>query len=992
MIPTGTPGTPAALSLEQAVNLTPEKILNPAQLTRLDNITAQTPVLVLLAAGKGTRFGQDPKCIQPVQGTPLARHSIDAFRRFSASPVICIVGYRHAEVTNALGPDNLYVLSANPTGGTAYATFEAFCAPGLKTHNPLLMITMGDRIVPPAIYRQLWEIHCGGEHEADLSFLTAHYAPPKNQGKGRIWRDATGKVLRIIEEKEIADEADEVKRQALLALTEGNCPLYLIRAHTLDRLLPKLTNDNAQQQYYLTDIVAAIRQAGGEIRTITTQLGDPAYDLLTADVTRPPDLAHLEQILAVDRELLFSAALAPDDLAIDDAARLIIADRPAVQVAAIARQLAALVTAATQEQLCFTPDQPVAIGLAGGRLRIAFMHPDMGRFFGPAWQMPIGAGDATGDEQIVLLAQSSDDCRLHLYPLNPAYRERLNFLPADNATMYPDEGIADLHKYEAFGTRMSEHLLLALGYFSNEELDRRRQADLPLPPPSLWVSNNMRRPFALVGNALASLRTLQSGALGARVQAQLGRENFRGLRVISTGNIPQGGFSSSSAVTVATKNALNALFDFGIPDDLLVHLACQAEYGTGVRAGSLDQATEQKGRAGAGTLISSNPQDNYRILGAYPAPTDRIQILFPYSVERDREAWRWSWGAYAESIAPDEPLTAGEMRSMTGKAAELAALVTHLPLATSFFKPIEADLMADGRLSAASRHWISSILGQLPLRIEQDALRQRVADQRAWYIDQLIEAEQLDRLAASQKADTTLASLFAGWRDPHLRRTLATGAVVREGGVPLRAMVAYLFAEVAKNFYLIHHPTEWIAYVTQSQRGDRSVEIDPDQLPDRAALTTELAWEQSSAGPERLNRWLARYGATPFDYNQGLADETLAADEPPEFHQLAGANFFRGLALIDLAEAMLKRAFGQDAVAVRINAAGQGGYFQVHVDTHKASSAEVKTFIQAAFYRRFGLTPSPAFVEPHPGGGAVGVRLGRYDALPALIRRLRRTL
>ena len=69
------------------------------------------------------------------------------------------------------------------------------------------------------------------------------------------------------------------------------------------------------------------------------------------------------------------------------------------------------------------------------------------------------------------------------------------------------------------------------------------------------------------------------------------------MRLVSTGNIPQGGFSSSSAVTVATKNAINALFDLQISPDVLVHLACQAEYGTGVRAGSLDQATEQKGQA-----------------------------------------------------------------------------------------------------------------------------------------------------------------------------------------------------------------------------------------------------------------------------------------------------------------------------------------------------------------------------------------------------------
>jgi glycine cleavage system protein P-like pyridoxal-binding family len=133
---------------------------------------------------------------------------------------------------------------------------------------------------------------------------------------------------------------------------------------------------------------------------------------------------------------------------------------------------------------------------------------------------------------------------------------------------------------------------------------------------------------------------------------------------------------------------------------------------------------------------------------------------------------------------------------------------------------------------------------------------------------------------------------------------------------------------------------------------------------------------------------LEQVGALPFDYNQGLDDATLNAAEPPHFHRLAGSSFFRGLALIDLAEAMLKRAFGQDAVAVRVNAAGQGGYFQVHVDTQQASPTEVKAFIRQAFYRRFGLAPTPAFVEPHPGGGAVGVRLQRYDMLPQLIRQL----
>jgi hypothetical protein len=94
--------------------------------------------------------------------------------------------------------------------------------------------------------------------------------------------------------------------------------------------------------------------------------------------------------------------------------------------------------------------------------------------------------------------------------------------------------------------------------------------------------------------------------------------------------------------------------------------------------------------------------------------------------------------------------------------------------------------------------------------------------------------------------------------------------------------------------------------------------------------------------------------------------------------------------LIDLGEAMLKRAFGRDAIAVRVNAAGQGDFFQVHIDTLRIQVEEVKQFIRTAFYRRFSLLPEQDFVETHPGGGAIGVRLERFDQLQALIRALRR--
>ena len=941
-------------------------------------------VLVTLVAGKGTRFGKDPKCIQPVHGVPLARHSVDSFRRFSHSPVICIVGYRYQDVVNALGNDNTYVLTDNPTGGTAFAAMEAFCVPELLEHDPLLVITMGDRIIPSSVFRRLVKMHSEGEGEADLTFLSAIYEPPKNSGKGRVLRDEAGKILSIIEEKDIAAEEDLMSRQALLNLREGNCPLYAIRAATLHRHLAALSNDNAQGQFYLTDIIHSISSAGGDVRTITTAVNEPEYDLLTSDVTQPMDLAMLEGVLSSRIGLLI-----PEEIEVEEAARMIIQGRPSGQIASIIRQIEELATLIANEKLAFDPARPLGIGITGGRLRIAFMHPDMARFFGPAWQMPIGAGSREGGEQIVVLLQSADDGRIHLVPLDHKYRENVNSLPADNSLMYPGEEISDMSSYEKFGTKMSENLLLALGYFSDEELDERRRKNQPLPPASLWVTSNMRRPFALVGNAIASIRTLRTGNFGTKVRKHMGIGNFKGLKLVSSGNIPQGGFSSSSAVTVATKNAINALFDLGIPPDLLVHLACQAEYGTGVRAGSLDQATEQKGISGQGTLISSNPKDNYRIIGTYPIPYERIQIIFPYSVERDRNSWRWSGGVYPE-MSGKGYLTSTEVRKMTGKAAEIAAILVKLQVDTDFFKFIEEDLIADGLLSYENKKWICELLLHLPLKISQAELRELVLNSREWYVNQLIDISHLDPESAGKKADITLNALFDGWHEPVMKRTNADGLMTEETGVPLRAMVAYLFGEVAKNFYLIHNQDEWIEYVSLSQRGDCSFEIDPLKLPPAEELEVIAAWEKGIDGPALLGEWLRKAEATPFDYNRGLYDEDLSGEILPDFHRLEGSGFFRGLALIDLAEAMLKRRFGHSAVAVRVNAAGQGDYFQVHIDSHKANPEKVKDFIRKAFYKRFGINPDPDFVEIHTGGGAAGVKLNRFDNLPLLLDSLRR--
>jgi NDP-sugar pyrophosphorylase family protein len=968
--------------LSDAARLSADKLLNPEGMHAAFAAAADRPVLVVLAAGKGTRFGTEPKCIQSVGGKPLARHSIDAFQRRYGGPVVCLVHYRQDDVMAALGDDLVYVHSDDPTGGTAFAAYEAFSVPYLRERDGLLFVTMGDRVVPESVFARMEARHAEEAGPGPrLTLLAARYEPPRHVGKGRIVRDARGRITRIVEQRDI-DAASPGDPQATWQdVTEANCPLYVLPADLLHAHLADLTNDNAQGQYYLTDVVERIAAQGGDVRALTVDAADAEYDWLIADVTRPHDLALLEGLFQRRTE----PAATGDDL--ERAAATLRANRPPGQAAAIAAQLRELLETAKRERQGFDPDLPVAVGVSGGRLRIAFMHPDMGRFFGPAWQMPIGAADAAGREQIVVLAQGASDGAIHLFPTDHEFQERLSALPADDDAMYPGDEVTDWYAYEGFGTRMAERMLLSLGYFTQGEVERRRYAGLPLPPPELWVANGMRRPFSLIGNAIASVRTVREGALGARVQRALGREGFGGLRLATTGRIPRGGFSSSSAVTVAVKNAVNALYDLGIPPDLLVHLACQAEYGTGVRAGSLDQATEQKGVAGQGALISSNPRDNFRVLGVYPVPTDRFRVFFPYTVDRDRDAWQWSYGMYGESV--NDPLpTTGEIRKLTGKAAEMAAILVDLPLDEDFFPHLEADLLQTGALAPGTAAWVAATLRRLPLRVSRGSLGRRLSERRAALIDEWRAKRDATPDEAARQVDATLGALLEGWREPLLRRASRIGGFELESGVPLRAIVAYLFGEVVKNARLLHAPDTWIETVTRSQGGDRCFDIDPAALPDADAMMDELPWELGRSGPERMAQWLTRAGATPVDVDRGLDDDALADPAGLDLYRLRGGNFFRGLALIDLAEAMLKRAFGMGATAVRVNAAGQGDYFQVHVDSGRVTVPEVQEFLRRAFYRRFGLAPEPEFIVPSTGGGAVGLRLERFDRLPELIRLL----
>lgn len=647
----------------------------------------------------------------------------------------------------------------------------------------------------------------------------------------------------------------------------------------------------------------------------------------------------------------------------------VIANRTTGQVRSIAAQTRELYQMALKNG--FNSNKPASLGIAGGRLRWVLMHPDMSRFFGPALQGVIGGRDADDRSQIEVLIQQTDDGLLHLFTDNPDFQEDQHWIPIEMLE-YP-AGIDSENTYEAFGMAMAKKILTELGY---------SDADL---------ANSMRSTISLVANAITSLRTLREGEEGERVQAVFGPDKLKGLQICINGDVPKGGFSSSSAVVVAVLNAFNAYYNLGLSDKMIVKIACQAEYGTGVRAGSLDHAAIQMATVENTILFSSNPADDYRPISHFSMdPNDNI--LFAFSVPRDTGTPIWSNGVFDPGR-----VVSGSVRRMTGKSAAIAAILLKLPLDTSFFKEIEEDIVSNGKLNADNLLRVYEVLRALPVLITKEDLARLVNEQKDWYVEQLKTVADMDAGQAVKRADADFTALFDGWDEPVFNR--GGGAAMDEKGVPLRAMMAYLYVEVAKNLYLLHNPGQFIDMVSRSQLGDRCFNVNLPVDLGRQQLESRFDWEQGLTGPALMEEWLKRFGATPFDYNKGLDDNSLDAvigrlktadpdavepDSSLQLYNIEGSNFFRGLALIDLIEAMLKRAFGDSNIAVRINGAGQGDFFQIHIDGRKVDPKEVEDFMGKAVFERFGIDPEQKFVKVHSGGPALGLGFEKLDQMPEM--------
>ena len=212
--------------------------------------------VIILAAGKGTRMRSNlPKVLQPLAGRPLLGHVIDTAKKLQADHIITIYGHGGTLVQNAFAHEQVQWVEQAEQLGTGHAVKVTL--PVLPREGVSLILS-GD---VPCITEQTLQKLLDVSRETQIGLVTLTLADAT--GYGRIVRE-NGKIQAIVEHK----DASEAQRQ----IQEINTGIYCVSNAKLHEWLPKLSNNNAQGEYYLTDIVAMAIADGLEVASVEPEL------------------------------------------------------------------------------------------------------------------------------------------------------------------------------------------------------------------------------------------------------------------------------------------------------------------------------------------------------------------------------------------------------------------------------------------------------------------------------------------------------------------------------------------------------------------------------------------------------------------------------------------------------------------------------------------------------------------------------------------------
>jgi bifunctional UDP-N-acetylglucosamine pyrophosphorylase/glucosamine-1-phosphate N-acetyltransferase len=214
---------------------------------------------VILAAGKGTRMPSDiPKVMHEVGDRPMVLHVVDTIRGVCDGGIFLVVGYMAEKVIEAVKgrgsvDEAVEFVYQREQLGTGHAVLQ--CEDALSGFDGTVIVLNGD---VPGLKAETIEKFAGyhDNEGAAATVLTATVERPA--GYGRIVKDSEGALLRIVEEKDASDEEKKIR--------EINSGLFCFDKSQLFGALKSTDRENAQNEYYLTDIIDVLKQKGESVR------------------------------------------------------------------------------------------------------------------------------------------------------------------------------------------------------------------------------------------------------------------------------------------------------------------------------------------------------------------------------------------------------------------------------------------------------------------------------------------------------------------------------------------------------------------------------------------------------------------------------------------------------------------------------------------------------------------------------------------------------
>ncbi len=239
-----------------------------------DNLMHDELDIVVLAAGKGTRMRSNlPKVLHTLAGKPMVRHVLDTAAGLSPQRTHVVIGHGGDTLREALAELPVRFSIQAEQKGTGHAVAQTLDHLG---HGKVLVL-YGD---VPLIRRDTLSALLERVDEQHLGLLTVTLDNP--DGYGRIVRNAAGSAVAIVEQKDANAEQ--------LTLTECNTGIMAMTAAQLKRWMPQLSADNAQGEYYLTDVIAMAAAEGVSVST-----AQPATPVEVEGVNNRAQMAHLER-------------------------------------------------------------------------------------------------------------------------------------------------------------------------------------------------------------------------------------------------------------------------------------------------------------------------------------------------------------------------------------------------------------------------------------------------------------------------------------------------------------------------------------------------------------------------------------------------------------------------------------------------------------------------------------------------------------------------